>query len=818
VYKLGSGSPSLVASQAYGTPRGVDVNKNPASPYFGRVYLANGGADGLYLHNSDLSQINTSSRKAGVAWQATSSAGTSPYRIAVASDDYLMVGDASATGAAVWRIDPNALTSALFLGPVGETAGLGPTAVHGSIQSRPLLIGTTTAGNALLYQVDGNLSAGNGFNSLRGYYVGSGPLPWQNVPDTNGPEIGIGLSAESLGGNEYPGLVLGPGGYIYASTYRLDLSRPDVQIYNTNTLAQVWNSQYNGGTADYFVTAAAGGGTSGVADCAVSADGRFIATCGLDNHFTIASLTNGIPNVASLYTVTPTSFTGNARGICWDAADNLYLSSSGIGAVQAWTLGLTATAITTGNASGSTGFQLVFPGTSIQVVAVTNFASQNYGAPIPGVFTITRTNVNNDYSFPITVNITLTGTATNGVYTCLPASLTPAAPNTITIAAGQTSTNITIIPITNNVPRLATTVVCSVNGSAGYSTAFPPSDAVTIQNTAEPQLVLSAGASTAYKRFTNDYASVTITRMGNTNVTLSVSTFTFGGTAVKNTDYAVLPVTIPAGTVTMAAPIFNPLNPPEPVWVGDKTVTVTLGANNPTYTNMPGSASQTLTILDDKNPAAPVLWSDPLTNSLGGVNGNNDGSGQWNLTAVSRDGNPTDSTYYNVNWGYDLVGDPSGYGHIPLPLNGFSHALRATYNKVHGVSGAVNLYPTNVTFSGDYAVRFQMCAAEGGENGGVGKGTVTEGPMFGINHDGMETNWWAGSTPVVGGPWSGDGVWYWLDADPGGATSSPASRRAAPISPARRLPSQFRRMERPATSGSKTRRTPLSGRPIQFCH
>src|ERR1039458_8488044 len=51
VTKIGSGSPSLIKSMPIsGNPRGVDVNKNTASPYFGRVYECNGGT-GIYLLN-----------------------------------------------------------------------------------------------------------------------------------------------------------------------------------------------------------------------------------------------------------------------------------------------------------------------------------------------------------------------------------------------------------------------------------------------------------------------------------------------------------------------------------------------------------------------------------------------------------------------------------------------------------------------------------------------------------------------------------------------------------------------------------------------
>src|ERR1051326_4241906 len=78
--------------------------------------------------------------------------------------------------------------------------------------------------------------------------------------------------------------------------------------------------------------------------------------------------------------------------------------------------------------------------------------------------------------------------------------------------------------------------------------------------------------------------------------------------------------------------------------------------------------------------------------------------------------------------------------------------------------GGVNVYYKNQAFSGNYAVRFNM-------NMVIGTGGFTiEGPLFGINHNGLETNWWLATTAnFSGGPWASDGVWYWTQAPPDGA-------------------------------------------------
>ncbi len=445
--------------------------------------------------------------------------------------------------------------------------------------------------------------------------------------------------------------------------------------------------------------------------------------------------------------------------------------------VQSWTLGLTTTANTTGDTNGSTGFELILPQNSVYVNAVTNFASQGGsdglgGAPSAGSFLITRTNANNDYSTPVTVFFTLGGTASNGVYTVLPAGITPAAVNSIVLPPGVVSTNITIIPTTNDVPRLTTTVVLTLQGGPTYSTALPVSDTVVIQNTSSNELVLSVGAATMYRAFSNDYASATITRLGDTNVTFTVpaSAFAYAGTAVPNVDFTpVPPITFNPGDVTLAAqisPLANgvpPVDTINPTYVGNKSVTVTLGAV-PGVGYLAASNSATLTLIDNAYvPDGVVLFSDPLTSSTDATN--------WNITYGTSDG--AFAQNYNVAFGYDLTAanpNSANAGLIGLPPSGASNALRidCNQNSNPGAEGGVNVYYTNQIFSGNYAVRFYMNVIEGYGTYQVG------GPLFGINHNGMESNWWESSGPpatIPEGPWASDGIWYWMDCAPGGSAS-----------------------------------------------
>lgn len=774
VYKVGAGVPTLISSNSF-TPRGVAVNTRPASRYFGTVYGDASGAGGIYVMNPDLSFTYGGVRSAGVSWANN---GLSPYRLSVAADDTLFVGDASSANAGVFRIDPTVSSNQVFLGPIGEQNGIN-AGVFGTIQSRPLVMGNPADGPVNLADVDGDLNppGGNGFNSLL-IYTNINPLavPYEKPPSILGPDIGVTLNSETLGDNEYPGLSQGTNGYVYASTYRNNLSNPLLQIYETNDYAQIWNSYYNGGGADYFLTTEAGI-TQGIIDSAVSSDGLYVAGVTIDNWFVICPLTNGIPNTANLYLSTPTSYTGNARGIAFDAADNLYLSSSGIGQVQGWSLGLTTTAVTSGDTNGSTAFELVLPSNGAFVTVGTNTASQGgsdgaTGTPSQGSFTITRTNAEGNYSTPMVINFTLTGTATNGVYTTVPAGLSiGGAIDSITLPAGVTSTNIAIIPTTNNIPRASTTVTLNIVGGASYTVDLPFSGSVTIQNTSTNQFVISAIDPSMYKAFSNDFAAALITRLGDTNqtVTLPASDFTYSGSAVSGVDFVpVSTITFNAGDLTHLAEIFPlsngvpPLDTTNPVYVGNKSVTVTLNSSSGGGYIL-GTSNTTLTLIDNAVPPVPLAFQDMLTNAADAAN--------WNITYASSDASfPAD---YNVQFGYDLTannGDSGANGLIGLPPGGATSALRINCNQNSnpGAEGGVNVYYTNKMFGGNFAVRFYMNNVQGYGQYQVG------GPLFGINHNGMESNWWESSGPVPTlpeGPWASDGVWYWMDSTPGGTAS-----------------------------------------------
>jgi hypothetical protein len=362
----------------------------------------------------------------------------------------------------------------------------------------------------------------------------------------------------------------------------------------------------------------------------------------------------------------------------------------------------------------------------------------------PGEFTLTRSSSGT----PLTVNYNIAGTATNGVqYQALSGS--------VTFAADALSTNIYIVPIDDGVPRLTTSVVLTLLSGPGYGGA---GDAVVNILDNDPTTVDISSGSQAYGRYTNtasgmgnnDFVPFTVTRRGKltTGSDLTVN-LSYSGAAVGGSDYTpVSTVTIPDGTVTnvfYVSPVDNP------AVTTNRTVTVAVGSGTG-YAVGVGPASGT--IVSAHYDAAPVLFTDPLTDATDATN--------WNI--VYGCGDPFDnSTDFSADFGISLASAAGGIT-IPPPPGGNATALHLTCNKsgTPSSAGAVNAYFTNLFLSGNYAVRFNMNIIQGQIN-------QTEGVVFGINHSGSLSNWWYGSGFLTNYTWSSDGIWYWVTAQTAGA-------------------------------------------------
>ena len=156
---------------------------------------------------------------------------------------------------------------------------------------------------------------------------------------------------------------IGQDGKIICGFSRANLSNPDVQILTHRFDRAVDFLNDTGGTSDPWNgvngSTAVGGNYGGIR---VSPDGRFLTSVDITNGFTIASMTNGVPDDSSLFGIKNASNLGNSRGMDWDAADNVYECSSGQGLLRIWSLGITTTCITSNDITGTNGtFHLMLP-------------------------------------------------------------------------------------------------------------------------------------------------------------------------------------------------------------------------------------------------------------------------------------------------------------------------------------------------------------------------------------------------------------------------------------------------------------------------
>jgi hypothetical protein len=184
----------------------------------------------------------------------------------------------------------------------------------------------------------------------------------------------------------------------------------------------------------------------------------------------------------------------------------------------------------------------------------------------------------------------------------------------------------------------------------------------------------------------------------------------------------------------------------------DGGYSVVLTSTNGTAT----SATATLYV----NPT--VLWQVVFSDDF-----ETNSSSRWNLFQGSTD-NISD---YTANWAFDYSttkyianGVTNNIPAAPNSVGGVKHGLKLTVNKndANAADSGVSLYPTGLSFTGNYALRFDMWMNYAG---GVGGGTgSTEYATFGINHTGTRVNWGAGTNSAS------DGLWF-ACAGEGGAVN-----------------------------------------------
>lgn len=801
VNKAGSGSPTQISvdgvNVSFEGPRGVAVNQNPQRSYFGTAYNinaspGNGGlrtvGKGVYAVNADQSDafgygataMPTVGAGAGqIQWGSSTTYGG--FKVSVGPDDMVYASDASGAatsgttvGGGTWMITPN-LSSATDLFPYAGTVG---AAVTTCTASRAIAYGSVASNNLVIYQSEWNRSP---YQTVWQYQFGSGvgTIPWTAAPSASPVNEGISSVNEVVCDldiakfskfyycNEERGTAT-------AGNVSLTIFDNDAGTASGTPDGYLWDSSSAAGGTDPFV---------GTYSVAVSPDEKYVALIhGSDGAILLAPLTfsqNGatnLPDVTKITTIT-TGMSGTTRGIAWDAADNIYVNSGGDDLMRVFSLGLTTSAITSGDSTGTNGtFSMSTPAASVSIVADTNSAYKNQllstgsgnNGPSTGDFLITRTGPT---TAPLTVTVSIGGTAVAGT----DYSLTPATTTTVIIPAGSSQTNIVVTPIHTGVAKPTTTVIMNIVGGTFYGTVAPNNTAtVTISDDATPTMTIAPTSfGSMYEPNQYDYVTYLVTRLGNTNTNAFTVNIAYSGTAAAGDYNGATSVTVNPGD---ASEILTNFAGGKLTHSGSNSVVATVTAGTGYAIGTPVAATDW--ILYDEVPQGTVLFSDTFDTSS--TNGGSSTSSNYNVLFATPDNTP--NYVVTIPFDYSTLGIPVA----PHTTNGTTLGAQISADALTSdLAMGVNIYPVLSSFPGvsvsafsnSYSMRVDMFLVENTSS------QTTEYALFGINHSGTATNWFDNSSATApGNAWVYDGLWYDVEAD--GAALGDYVLQTAPVASA----------------------------------
>ncbi len=740
--------------------RGLAINRNTNSPYFGRIYVSIGSsgtvtsnefnlgtravADGIYVLNADqtdaLGQGNTP-RTGGLKFDFTSANAESPGYLAIGADDHLYISDWSDANGGVWVTDGDVATNSIATNVLGGIGG--PSTVtgnHGSV-SGVYVEGSQAAGNLAVYTADEDVAPKN---AILRYDIGSAELPYE-LPGTQVLTFGLASQRSKI--------TRGPDGKWYCTNRRADNASTTGLFVVDSDGTTLWSSLSQWRTFIGNATAydSIFSETRGMD---VSPDGKYVMTFKAltnltaapynlgPNSLVILPLQEGLPNLGGMQLVRTTPATGTGWDAAFDAVGNIYTLSTGQGLRVYSPGGLSV--VTTGSDGSLETFVPNLPGVS---VAVTD-AEAAEEASAPGEFSLSRDTV--DLSQPLIVKFQMSGSATLGADYVLQTNGVTLTTNVVTIPVGETSVLVALVPIDDSLAEFTEAATLTVVSGPDYTVASAGASVNILDNEA-PSLNIMVAQAQMFEANLNDYAALRLIRLGsiaNNGQDVSVN-LTYSGDAVSGADFTGLPsVTLPTGAVTYDFRIY-PLN--DALLETNETFRIGLAAGAG-YSVGATNLSGPITIVDDETPPAPVLFADDL---------NGDSSLNWTL----RFGSGNDIDDYRINeipmYFMPIPWDYSTESYPPAPNGADTLGLKVSVNKddvtAAGAAG-INLYRNGVTFSGNYALRFDMYLIVNNLAG------TTENAIFGINHSGDATNWFRASNNGFTNS-AYDGVWCIVGAD-----------------------------------------------------
>ena len=770
-------------------PRGVAVNKNPASPYFGRIYEANSGTgpvlgqtnlgDGIFIRNADFTdavgQFNVA-RTAGITTFTNiieGLAANSPWKLDIGEDDNLYISDFSTNTGTIYVTDPNVLTGTnvlVGLGTPSNPNALAPSANHGRIGSSIIAKGSTNAGNLVLYAIDSdnNTTSDGAVNHIIKWDIGSGPLPVDLTVGTVVTNMDNSTLLNVSGITH--DLAAGPDGKYYTLQNRSDGNEGGIFVLNPNVddgsagfggaADGKWDEVFDS-RADSIVNHA--NGTTDILRLsravAISPDGNYMAVVRDTSDTWIIPLTNGIPDIGHRRLVATSTVLGDGnnpgRDVAFDAAGNLYVSSSAQLALRVFSPGYITRATTT--SAGTFSVTNILPTQSVAITgdAISGAVTNAIEGSVDGVVTFSRVG---DTNVALTVTYVLSGTANRGGDYTTNSLFGAGATNTLTFPVGVDTTNVTVSIINDAIGEVPETVIFTLQSSSNYVSAFnvPLTVVITDDGTDLPAISVKALGLGFYELLTNRPAKFALSIASVWGVDLSAN-IVLTGTAVSSVDYSNASsyvVTIPAGTTIVTNLAFSIDN----AAIAANTTLIYSLAPGAGYTNV-GVITVTNALRSDDLAALPLLFNDDFeTNSA--VN--------WKTNCVYPD---NDATYA---YDYSLDGIPSA-PHTPGGATTKGLKLRAHLGTAATGTNGISTSPIGLVITNDYRLRFDAWLNFNGAAPGGGTGS-SEFLIVGLGVSENRTNVsgsLGGTMPAVAGL-PGSSVLFEMDGD-GGFTDTSTS-------------------------------------------